>query len=62
MILNLARKILKTLRKKEIIFVPQIVDSSEILKDKVFCVLGGTGGIGFAVASAVQKFGGGGLC
>lgn len=59
MILNLARKILKLLRKKEIIFVPKIVDSSEILKDKVFCVLGGTGGIGFAVCNAIQKFGGG---
>lgn len=59
MILNLARKIVKSLRKKEIIFVPQLVDSSEILKGKVFCVLGGTGGIGFAAAKIIQRFGGG---
>lgn len=58
MILNLARKIVKVLKKKEIIFIPQVVDSREILKDKVFCVLGGTGGIGFAVAKSVLQFGG----
>lgn len=59
MILNFARKIVKSLRKKEIISVPQVVDYNGFLKDKLFCVLGGTGGIGFAVAKSVLQFGGG---
>lgn len=59
MILNFARKIVKRLRKKEIISVPQVVDYNGLLKDKFFCVLGGTGGIGFAVAKSVLQFGGG---
>ena len=58
MILNFARKIVKSLRKKEIISVPQVVDYNGFLKDKLFCVLGGTGGIGFAVAKSVLQFGG----
>lgn len=59
MILNFARKIVRSLRKKEIISVPQVVDYNGFLKDKLFCVLGGTGGIGFAVAKSVLQFGGG---
>ncbi len=59
MILKLARKIVKSLRKKEIISVPKLVDSRQMLKDKVFCVLGGTGGIGFSIAQSVLQFGGG---
>lgn len=59
MILNFARKIVRSLRKKEIISVLQVVDYNGFLKDKLFCVLGGTGGIGFAVAKSVLQFGGG---
>ena len=59
MILSFARKIVRSLRKKEIISVPQFVDYNGLLKNKVFCVLGGTGGIGSAVAKSVLQFGGG---
>lgn len=59
MILNFAKRIVKSLRKKEIISVPQVVDYNRLLKDKFFCVLGGTGGIGFSIAKSVLQFGGG---
>ncbi len=59
MILNFARRIMKSLRKKEIISVPQVVDYNGLLKDKFFCILGGTGGIGFSIAKSVLQFGGG---
>lgn len=47
---NYIKKIIKTIRSKEIIAVPNYIDSGKLLENKTALITGGSGGIGFAIA------------
>lgn len=47
---SFAKKIVKSLRKKELIPIIKSVPSNSFLNNKTVLITGGTGGIGFAVA------------
>lgn len=54
---TILKKIMKDLRKKEIVPIQHNVDGNSILKDKVAVIIGGTGGIGLAIAKSYHESG-----
>lgn len=50
---SFAKKIVKSLRKKELIPIVKSVPSNNLLNNKTILITGGTGGIGFAVAESL---------
>ncbi len=56
---NLAKRIVKSLGKKELIPIVSVIPSEKALEKKTVLVTGGTGGIGFAVAQSLVGRGGG---
>lgn len=50
---SFAKKIVKSLRKKELIPIVKSVPSNNPLNNKAVLITGGTGGIGFAVAESL---------
>lgn len=56
---SFAKRILKTVKQKELIPIVEAVPSKELLNKKTALITGGTGGIGFAIAKALVSNGGG---
>lgn len=56
---SFAKRILKTVKQKELIPIVEAVPSKELLDKKTVLITGGTGGIGFAIAKALVSNGGG---
>ena len=54
---NFIKKIIACKRKKEIIPIPHLINSDQLLKDKVAFISGGSGGIGFSIARSLIQSG-----
>lgn len=55
---SFAKKVVKSLRKKELIPIVKSVPSNNLLNNKTILITGGSGGIGFAVAESLVTGGG----
>lgn len=51
------KKIIKLTRKKEIIPIQKNIDSCDLLKNKIAVIIGGSGGIGLAIAKSFSECG-----
>ena len=51
------KNIIKQLRTKEMVPIPQPINIQKVLEGKIALITGGSGGIGFAMAEAFMKCG-----